>query len=392
MNNISATMRRTWAEICLDSLTYNYNTIRSCVADNTMMCCVIKANAYGHGAVELARLYKQLGADFLAVSNIEEAIQLRRNNIDLPILILGYAPAECAKMLSELNISQCVYSLEYANELAGYAKKFNVKIKIHIKIDTGMGRIGFVHSNKSQSDIRDILLLKSMNCFNFEGIFTHFSVADKGENGRDYTLQQYKNFVSAVDFLETRGMNFKIKHCANSASLLDYPQMRFDMVRAGIILYGLEPSEQIQRSISLKHAMTLKSIISNIKNISAGDAVGYGRSYVADSSRRIATLPIGYADGLLRCSTGYCVLVSNTLAPIVGNVCMDQLMVDVTGIDCNVNDTVTIFGPICGHTADDMAIHNNTINYEIVCNISDRVPRAYIKNNQIVHWHSGLCQ
>ena len=392
MSIISITMRRTWAEISIDSLINNYNVIRSHISDKTMLCCVIKANAYGHGAVELARLYSELGANFLAVSNIEEALQLRKNGIGLPILILGYTPAECAELLADFHISQCIYSIEYALELAQYAHQNNVKIKIHLKIDTGMGRIGFVHRNEAQSQLADILTLKSFDCFEYEGIFTHFSVADEGEFGREYTIQQYKNFMQAVDFLKAHDIHFKIHHCANSATMSDYPEMQFDMVRAGIILYGLQPSHQTQNKPEIKQAMSLKTVISNIKDVSAGEPIGYGRTFIPSTPCRIATLPIGYADGLFRSCTGYKVMVKGKPAPIVGRICMDQLMVDVSGIDCSVNDIVTIFGCDPGFTADDIALHNNTINYEIVCNIRNRVPRAYVKDNQILYWHNGLSQ
>lgn len=390
MSIISSTTRRTWAEISIDSLINNYNTIRSHISEKTMLCCVIKANAYGHGAVELARLYSQLGANFLAVSNIEEALQLRKNDIKLPILVLGYTPAECAELLAKYNISQCIYSIEYALELAQYAHQGNVKIKIHLKIDTGMGRIGFIHRNDAQSQLADILSLKSFDCFEYEGIFTHFSVADEGEFGREYTIQQYKNFIRAIDFLKAHDTHFKIHHCANSATLSDYPEMQFDMVRAGIILYGLQPSDQTRNKLEIKPAMSLKTVISNIKDVSAGEPIGYGRTFVPDRPCRIATLPIGYADGLFRSCTGYKVIVNGKQTPIVGRICMDQLMIDVSNITCKINDIVTIFGCDSGCTADDIAIHNNTINYEIVCNIRDRVPRAYIKDDQILYWHNGL--
>ncbi len=374
-------MRRTWAEIDLDCVEHNYNLIKA--HTKAKICCVVKANAYGHGAVKLAASYQKLGADFLAVSNIDEALQLRNNNIALPILILGYTPPECAKKLYDNNISQAVYSLEYVKNLIYHAEKDNVKIKVHIKIDSGMGRIGF-QSNKSELD--SVIEICRNPRFITEGIFTHFSVADEGSKGNDYTALQYQKFTSSIDYLGDAGIKFAIKHCANSATILDYPEYHMDMVRAGIILYGLSPSHELRNTPDLHKVMELKSVISHIKTVEHGAAISYGRKYIASKHRKIATIPIGYADGFWR-SNGegqYSVKIKKQYAPIVGRVCMDQMMVDVTEIECAVGDEVLIFGNDEKCSADEIAAINNSINYEVVCSVGERVPRFFVKDGELI--------
>lgn len=374
-------MRRTWAEIDLDCVEHNYNLIKA--HTKAKICCVVKANAYGHGAVKLATLYQKLGADFLAVSNIDEALQLRNNNIALPTLILGYTPPECAKKLYDNNISQAVYSLEYAKNLIYHAEKDNVKIKVHIKIDSGMGRIGF-QSNKSELD--SVIKICRNPRFITEGIFTHFSVADEGAKGKNYTALQFQKFTSSIDYLADAGIRFAIRHCANSATILDYPEYHMDMVRAGIILYGLSPSHELRNTPDLHKVMELKSVISHIKTVEHGAAISYGRKYIASKHRKIATIPIGYADGFWR-SNGegqYSVKIKKQYAPIVGRVCMDQMMVDVTEIECAVGDEVLIFGNDEKCSADKIAAINNSINYEVVCSVGERVPRFFVKGGELI--------
>lgn len=377
MNNITNIQKRTWAEINTSNLIHNFNIIKSKINQNTKVCCVIKANAYGHGSIELAKLYTRLGADFLAVSNIKEALDLRTNNITLPILILGFTPPECADILNKFDISQCVYSLQYAKDLNSYAEQNNVKIKIHIKIDTGMGRLGFVFRPEEKTDLNDVLAACKLNGFITEGIFTHFAIADGDANRRAYTQLQYDRFAEVLDYLDMHGIKFDIRHCANSATIFNYNNYQLDMVRAGIILYGLAPSSQMENIKDLRPAMTLKTVVSHIKELSVGETIGYGRAFESPRTTRIATLPIGYADGIFRSSTGYSVLINGSSAPIVGKICMDQTMIDISDMDCRIGDVVTIFGDTQGHTASDLALHNGTINYETTCNIGERVPRIY---------------
>ncbi len=383
--------RRTWAEIDLDSAEKNYLAVRARVKKDTKICCVIKANAYGHNAVTLAQLYKRLGADFLAVSNIEEALQLRRHGIELPVLILGYTNESCAKVLADNDISQCVYSYEYGKALAECAENAGVKIKIHIKIDTGMGRLGFLCRDERDNELAQVLEVCEHDCFIPEGIFTHFPVADEGEDGCELTERQFELFVKAVDTLSEKGIKFTVRHCANSAAAVCYPEYALDMVRAGLVLYGMCPSDKVIFP-EITPVMSVHSVISHIKTLHRGETVSYGCEYTADSDKKVATVPIGYADGFWRSNykAPYHLLVNGTPAPIVGRVCMDQLMLDVTGIECSVGDTVTVFGSTPGNTAGDIAKLNNTINYEILCSVGERVPRAIVSGGEIVGWKDPI--
>ena len=381
--------KRTWAEINLDHAAWNYTQIRKAVRSDAKVCCVIKANGYGHNAVRLAALYETLGADFLAVSNLEEALQLRQNQISLPILILGFTPPECAAVLAKQNISQCVYSRSYGEALSQAAMSDGVQVKMHIKIDSGMGRIGFQHRG-GHSELSDALAVCKLPCLKAEGIFTHFAVADDGEEGVAFTAEQYRNFMDAIEQLNSCGIQFTIRHCANSAAIFDQPQVaglpdvHLDMVRAGVVLYGLAPSAQTRNLPKLKPVMSLKSVISHIKTIQAWDTFSYGRTFTADQPRVIATVPIGYADGFWRLNgNGNCkMLVRDQLCPLVGRVCMDQLMLDITDAKgLNVGDIVTVFGDESGLcTADQIAENTGTINYEVVCAVGERVPRFFLKD------------
>lgn len=374
MNNmLSSHLQRTWAEIDLDKLKANFQTIRAITKQK--ICCVIKANAYGHGALRLARLYSELGADFLAVSNIEEAFELRNGGIELPILILGYSPAECAKALAVNNISQCLYSLDYARSLSAVAVRKGYTIKCHLKIDSGMGRIGF----KDKAEAYAAACLPGLK---IEGIFTHFASADEGDEGTDFTEGQFRCFQEFIDYLERHGISFAYKHCGNSAAILDYQEFGLDMVRAGIILYGYLPSAAVHNQLQLQPAMSFKSIITHIKEIEAGETVSYGRHFKAKKKTRIATVAVGYADGYLRANSSLSeVLINGQRAKITGNVCMDQLMVDVSNLAAKVGDEVILFNQEL--TADELAANCQTINYEIICAVARRVPRVYIRDGKV---------
>lgn len=380
------TWRRTWAEIDIDSLKFNYNQIRSRVSKDSEVCCVVKANAYGHNALRVARELSSLGATWFAVSNIEEALQLRYGGIDASVLILGYTPVDCATLLAENGISQCVYSYEYAAAL-DIANQSDKKIKIHIKTDTGMGRIGFsaINTEDIRASLDEICAISELDKLEAEGIFTHFAVSDSGEAGADYTRRQYERFMALVNELDARGVNFRYKHCSNSAAVFDYPEYQIDMVRAGIVLYGLSPSSCLNGVPELRPVMSLKSVISFVKDVDAGTALSYGCEYVTPRKMRIATVPIGYADGFFRTnfSGGGKVLVRGKEADIVGRVCMDQMMIDVSNIDgASMGDEVIIFDGE-GITADTLARTNGTINYEIICAVGERVPRVFKENGQI---------
>lgn len=382
--------KRTWAEINLDALEHNYNVVREITDKNAKLCCVIKADAYGHGAERVSHLFEELGADFFGVSSIDEALQLRNNGIKTPILIMGYTPAKEAKTLAENNISQCIYSLDYAKALSQNAVKDNVDVKIHLKIDTGMNRIGFTFEdiNDNSETLNEIMEAAKLPNLYHEGIFTHFAVADDGDNGTNFTMRQYGCFKEMIETLIRNDIMFDIKHCANSGAVLDYPLIHMDMVRAGIILYGLYPSKKVRNKADLQPALELKSVVSHVKTIRAGATVSYGRVFTADKEMKIATIPVGYADGYPRILSkkGESVLISGKRCKIVGRICMDQMMADVSDIeDVKIGDVVTLIGKDGDEfiSAEELAGFEESINYEVVCDIGKRVPRVYIKNDKV---------
>ena len=345
-------MEKTWIEISLQSIKDNFELIKK-KANGAFICLVIKDNAYGHGAVRLGKVYEELGADYFAVSNIKEALELRNANIKTPILILGYTPIERINDVYENNLTQCIFSLAYAKEI----NDLNKKIKCHLKVDSGMNRIGF-------KDLNEMLEATKLTNLDFEGIFTHFSDVDD----EDFTEKQFSYFMNVIAELNKRGISFKIRHCANSGALFKYEKYNLDMVRPGIVLYGLGGYE------GLKQALQLKSIISHIKTIKAGEYVGYNRKFIANKDIKVATIPIGYGDGYLRANAQKNVVyIKNQKAKILGNICMDQMMVDVSDIDCKVYDEVLIYGDL-----EEIAKNIGTISYELICTLNARVPAYYL--------------
>ena len=388
MNNaMDFVWERTWAEVDLDAIRRNYTTIRGALPADVKLCCVVKANAYGHGASKLAPLYQQLGADWFAVSNIEEALQLRRFGVTRPVLILGYTPAACAEILAREDFSQCVYSAEYGRQLSAAAVAADVTVKVHIKLDTGMGRLGFRVGGDGEDSVEGAIAVCRLPALAAEGVFTHFATADEGADGDDFFTHQADHFIAALNGFSAAGITFAIRHCANSAALSDHPECRMDMVRAGIVLYGLQPSADLRRPLALTPAMSLKSVVSHVKTVAEGATVSYGRTFTATETMRIATVPIGYADGFWRQNSpaGVQLTVRGQRATILGRVCMDQLMLDVTHIDgVQIGDEVTVFGTAPALTAEEMAAQNGTIGYEVVCAIGERVPRIYRENGETV--------
>ena len=382
-------VKRTWAEISLNAIEHNYNGIRNKVADDTKVCCVIKADGYGHGAVELSQIYEKLGADFFAVSNIDEGIEIRKSGSKLPIVILGYTPVSEAENLAEYDISQAVFSLEYAKELSEKCVEEDCICKMHIKVDSGMSRIGFMCQEfpRDEYSIEEICEACCLPNLEVEGLFTHFCVSDEDAEGREFTNKQYENFIHVRDSLKKRGVDISVVHCSNSGAIEDYPETCCDMVRAGIILYGLAPSSKLADRLDLVPAMTLKTVVAFVKEVQKGATISYGRTFTADRKMKIATVPIGYADGFIRqnAKDGY-MTVNGKKAKIVGRICMDQTMLDVTDIeDVKTGDEVVVFGT--GEngepTADSLAENTGTINYETVCLVGKRVPRIYIKDGKI---------
>ncbi len=373
---------RLTAEIDLDAVRMNIKNIRKKTGDNIKMICVVKADAYGHGAVEISKTAIDSGADMLAVAVVDEAIELRRSGIDVPILILGYTAASRMKDIVSYGLTQTVYTFDMANELSKAAQESGKVAKLHIKIDTGMGRIGFRHTGEDTDTIKKIVSLPGIEA---EGIFTHFSTADEAD--KTFTYLQAERFKNIIAALKDDGIEFKFIHCANSAGIMDFDDMFFTAVRPGIIQYGLYPSDDVKKTdLALKPVMSLKSHISFIKTVSESTPIGYGRTYTAPEERIIATIPVGYADGYLRSmKNGGRVIINGAYAPITGRVCMDQFMVDVTDIkNINIGDEVVIMGEKDGLeiTADEIAHIMDTINYEVVCLVSRRVPRVYIENGK----------
>ena len=382
-------VKRTWAEISLDAVRHNFNAIREKIGGKAKICCVVKADGYGHGAVELAHTYEQLGADFFAVSNIDEGIELRESGCTLPMLILGYTPVRDAARLAQYNISQAVFSLDYARSLSEACEQNGCRCKIHIKCDTGMSRIGFMCQSfpRDEYSIEEIKTACGLPCLELEGLFTHFCVSDESDEGREFTLSQYKNFIHVRDALRRAGVEIPVCHCSNSGAIEDYENTYCDMVRAGIILYGLAPSSKLAGKLDLRPAMTLKTTVAYAKTLKKGADISYGRTFTAKRDMKIATVPIGYADGYIRANAkdGY-MLVGGRRAPIVGRICMDQTMLDVTDIpDVKIGDEVIVFGT--GEhgepTADTLAKNTDTINYEVVCLVGKRVPRIYYRDGII---------
>lgn len=362
-------LRRTWAEISIPALLHNYNLIKA-ISGSCKILPVVKGNAYGHSAVDVANALKT-EVDGFCVSNFNEATILRQNGIVLPILIFGYTPPECAKALAENNITQAVFSLDYAEQLSSCAG--GKTVDVHIKLDTGMGRIGFKAKDDAIEEISKVYHFKNLNV---TGIFTHFSTADSNDTyDIDYADKQYKRFKSTVSALKERGFNTGLVHCLNSAALLSADKYHSDACRPGIILYGLNPSSSVTLE-GIQPVMTLKSVVSMVKTINKGDALSYGRNYIADREMRVATVSAGYADGFPRALSGKGeVIVNGKRAKILGNICMDQFIIDVTDIE-NVKggDEVILFGEEI--TADEIAEICKTIGYEITCGISHRVPRV----------------
>ena len=377
-------MRPVWAEIDLDILANNMRNIKKLAGDKEVMA-VVKADAYGHGALDVAPCLLENGASKLAVAMLTEAIELRNNNITAPIMILGYTPIYLGEELIKYNIEQTIYDLNYAKELSNLAIKLNKKAKIHIALDTGMGRIGFLPTDESFNAICEICNLPGLDVI---GIFTHFSSSD--EKNKEYTQYQFNQIYNFIERLEVNEINIPIKHASNSAAIIDLPNTYLDAVRAGIILYGYYPSDEVKKdNLSIKPALTLKAKIAHVKELDSGMYISYNRTFKTSRKSKIATIPIGYADGYIRTLKHEAkVIVNGQLAPIVGNICMDQFMIDVTDIDdVKTGDEVILLGESNGikFNADDLAKCMDSINYEVLCLLKKRVPRAYIKNGKIIH-------
>lgn len=385
--NASCFEKHCWAEIDLDALRFNYEYIRRQVGGP--VCAVVKADAYGHGAVMAARALEPAGVAAFAVSCLSEARHLRRHGITRPVLILGYTDPAFAGALAQEHITQALFSTEYAVALSRAAVEAGVTVDCHLKVDTGMGRIGFAVRSGFAEALAEMEHCYALPGLHITGVFQHFAVADSTEpEDEAYTDEQHELFARTIQALQADGFETGTTHCANSAAQLRHPEWRAQMTRAGIILYGLNPSPQVQFG-ALRPVMTLKTVISQIKTLQDGQSVCYGRTYTAPAPRRVATVCVGYADGYPRLLSGSqgggVMMVHGKPAPVLGRVCMDQTVIDVTGIpEAAMGDEVLVFGPGGADTADTVAQKSGTINYEVVCGISRRVPRLYRQGGQTV--------
>ncbi len=368
-----------WAEIDLDAIAHNMQEIRRMTAPSAKVMAVVKANAYGHGAVEVSRTALASGADWLGVARVEEGAVLRAAGIEAPVLVLGYIPPESSMDVLRHRLSQAVYTKDMALTLAEAAAREGTRARVHLKVDTGMGRIGWVCC---PDVVGEILELAREPHLEIEGIFTHFASADVRD--KTYTMTQFHKFTRFIEELHKNGLEIPLKHAANSAALMELPQTHLDMVRAGIIVYGLYPSDEVERSrVALRPAMSLKAVVAYVKDVPMGFKVSYGCTFTTDRPTVIATLPLGYADGYSRLlSSRGEALLHGCRAPVVGRVCMDQLMVDVGHIPgVQMGDEAVLIGRQGDEeiSADDVAAKLGTINYEVTCMVSNRVPRVYIK-------------
>lgn len=373
---------RIWAEVNLDAIEHNIDIMRDLHHARQPMMAVIKTNGYGHGAVAIANmLEKNEGICGYAVATAEEAFQLRNAGIKKMILILGYVFEKDYEELIRKDIRICVFREDMAKDIADTAVSIGKEAYIHIKIDSGMGRIGFVPGEDSLKAIVGIAGLKGLKP---EGIFTHFARAD--EKDKRYAKQQYDKFSEFVSRLEENNVFFQIRHCANSAAILELPDYYMDMMRAGITLYGLSPSEEVGGTYPLQPALSLYSTIVHIKEIQPGDCISYGGTYCASDPRKVATVPVGYGDGYPRAlsNRGY-VLIHGQKAPILGRVCMDQMMVDVTDIEgVSLLDKVVLIGKDGNLklTMEELGELSGRFNYELACDLGNRIPRYYYKNGE----------
>jgi len=363
--------RATRAVIDLSAISHNVAEIRKKIGNHGGLMAVVKADGYGHGAVEVSRAALRSGADSLGVAFPEEGQPLREAGIEAPILVVGLIQPEEAYKVVRFRLSQAVASVELLEALEHEASKASTQVGVHVKFETGMGRIG-VNPKDVVSFVRKV---KSFKNLNLEGIFSHFSSAD--EKDKTFSEQQLQLFDQAIDNLRQAGIEVPKKHMANSAAILDLPESYYDMVRPGIMIYGLYPSKEVSRSIELKPAMTLKTNITQVKIVPPGTPISYGRTFITKKRTTIATLPVGYADGYSRLLSN-CgeVLIKKRRAPVVGTVCMDMFMVDVSDMEnIRPGDEVILFGK--DPPADEIADKIGTINYEVVCDVSKRVPRIY---------------
>ena len=381
---MESTLKRTWAEISLDNLTHNFETIRRQVGPKAKLLGVVKADAYGHGAVRVAKHLERLGAGYLAVSNLDECEELRVNGIMLPILMLGFTPADQAERILKNDMTQAVPNLAIAEAYSSAAVHAGGTMKVHIKLDTGMGRLGFQCDDAHfDASLRDILKILTLPGLDVEGVFTHFCVSDEAaDECVEFTKVQHDRFLRMIDAAETQGnFRFRLHHCCNAGGIASYPEWAWDMVRCGIILYG---TGDLAERMGMKPVMTVKTTVSTIKDFDPDTSISYGRQFFTTRPSRIAVLPIGYADGLFRALSGKLrVLTPYGEAQQVGRICMDMCMIDVTDLpQLRVCDEIEVFGE--HQLIETAAKQCGTISYELLCAVSKRVPRYYYLGGKCV--------
>lgn len=367
---------RTYAVIHLDAIRQNIDNAVKRIGSGVKIMAIVKANAYGHGAVPVARAIKDKVYGF-AVATVKEALELRRQGIDNHILVLGYVCREEYEVVIRNGVTFALLTYEMAKDISDCAQRLDMTARCHVKVNTGMNRIGFPVNEDSMREIERIHELPGLN---LEGIFMHFAAADEAD--KEFSRAQFGLFMKAVNELASRGVNFDIKHCCNSAGIIDLPEYALDMVREGIMLYGLKPSREVDASMDYSPALELKSHVIFVKELPAGEGVSYGRTYITEAPTKVATVAIGYADGYPRSlSSKGSVLIRGKRAPIIGRICMDQMMVDVTGIDgVAVEDIVTLIGKDGDEyiSVEELSELSGRFNYEFVCDLSERVERKYV--------------
>lgn len=389
-------IHRAWAEIDLDAIAHNVAEIKRLVGRRTEIMAVVKADAYGHGVRETVSTMIDSGVTRIAVSMLDEALQLRELGIEVPILVLGHSDPKRALEIIRHSVTQTVFSHDLAGALSEAAVREGKPAKVHVKIDTGMSRVGFL---PGYSAVKSVVLISQLPGLIIEGIFTHFASADEADT--TFTRQQFEMFESILSELNRIGVFIPIKHVSNSAAVLAFPDMTLDMVRPGIILYGILPGNELridtknEKPPSFRPAMTLKAQVILVKEISEGTTVSYGRKWRASRASKIATLPIGYADGYTRnFSNRARVLINGQYAPVIGSICMDQCMIDVTDINSCVKtgDEVVLIGKQGGLNiaVEELADLAGTISYETLCLIGKRIPRVYRRDGLVVSVHNSL--
>ncbi|MBP1989128.1 alanine racemase [Paenibacillus eucommiae] len=378
MNTFS--YRNTWVEISLDAIYQNAAMFKAKLSESCLLMAVVKADGYGHGAEEVARSAIQAGANYLGVAFLEEALQLRKAGIEHPILLLGYTPPHAVEAAVKHHITITVGSDAELQQLIACTEQLGMQARTHLKVDSGMSRLGLTTFDEAQALCEKAAGSRFVK---LEGLFTHFATAESEDSS--FTDQQFQFFTSLIEHLEKHQIHIPIKHCCNSAGTINFPHMHLDMVRIGISLYGLLPSgADSHPAYPLQPAMSLKSEISSIRSVAKQQSVSYGRTFQTMKTSQIATLPIGYADGVPRLLSNIgSVLIRGQRVPIAGRICMDQMMLDVTGLpDVQIGDEVTLIGR-CGElsiSSNEIAALTHSINYEVVCSIGKRVPRVYTQN------------